>query len=344
LGAVIGEAITQLQRLRELLGQRVRQDNDTNDERPPALDRVRNRINHLIDDLHALQDATENDVVWVDTINSSPVITLSPVDVGPILSSLLFADTNAVLTSATIPMAFPEVIGLSELAHKTLELESPFDYEHHALLYMAADLPTPKDPRFFDASCDRITQLIRASCGRALVLFTSWRAMERTYNELFSRLSEPLLLQGALPKSMLLKRFSEEETTSLFATMSYWQGVDVPGPSCSLVIIDRLPFVRPDDPLFLAKRESVGTQAFYKVDVPHAATLLAQGVGRLIRTATDRGVVALLDPRIQTKGYGKALLSKLPPMKRSTTLSDAKALLSDIVHDATTRLKGPLSI
>lgn len=159
---------------------------------------------------------------------------------------------------------------------------------------------------------------MRAAGGRTLALFTSARGTRIAAETLRRRLPYRILAQGDMPKGRLLATFAEDEESCLFATLGFWQGVDVPGRSLSLVTIDRLPFPRPDDPLLEARRDRAGTAAFRVVDLPRAATLLAQGAGRLIRSATDSGVVAVLDPRLATAGYRRVLLAAMPPMRRTT--------------------------
>jgi ATP-dependent DNA helicase DinG len=181
---------------------------------------------------------------------------------------------------------------------------------------------------------DELDALVRAAGGRTLALFTSYRAMHRAVDALRPRLPHPVLAQGDLPKPRLVDRFASEPETCLFATMSYWQGIDVPGPSLSLVTIDRLPFPRPDDPLLQARRDRAGDQAFTTIDVPRAATLLAQGTGRLIRTATDRGAVAILDPRLATARYGPKIVAALPRMRRTRDRAEVERFLRQLRGDA----------
>jgi ATP-dependent DNA helicase DinG len=174
---------------------------------------------------------------------------------------------------------------------------------------------------------EELVALIEAAQGRTLALFTSWRAMRAAAEFVRERVSWPVVTQSDLPKPKLLAGFSAEEHSCLFATMGFWQGVDVPGPSLSLVTIDRLPFARPDDPLFQARRAHVGRRAFELVDLPRAATLLAQGAGRLIRSRTDRGVVAVLDPRLGRARYRWELVRALPPMRRTRSRAEVEAFL-----------------
>ena len=222
------------------------------------------------------------------------------------------------LTSATLPLTLPERLGLPDGGFTQLDVGSPFDYEHQALLYCAAHLPDPRSAAFDEAAHDELEALIGAAGGRTLALFTSHRALQAAVEELRPRLAVPVLAQDELPKPALVRRFTEDPETCLFATMGFWQGVDVPGATLSLVTIDRLPFPRPDDPLLQARRERARADAFRLVDLPRAATLLAQGAGRLVRTATDRGVVAVLDPRLATNArYRWEIVNSLPPMRRT---------------------------
>jgi ATP-dependent DNA helicase DinG len=174
---------------------------------------------------------------------------------------------------------------------------------------------------------------LAAAGGRTLALFTSRRATEAAAEALAPELPYTLLLQGELPKGRLLEEFARDETSCLFATLGFWQGVDIPGRALSLVTIDRLPFPRPDDPLLQARRDRAGGRAFSIVDLPRAATLLAQGAGRLIRNAEDRGVVAVLDPRLATASYRGVLLATLPPMRRSVDISEVESFLRRALED-----------
>lgn len=168
-----------------------------------------------------------------------------------------------------------------------------------------------------------------------MALFTSWRVMQGAVEALRPGLGFTLLAQNDLPKTKLLEAFNHEESACLFATMSFWQGVDVPGTTLSVVAIDRLPFPRPDDPLVQARRERAGERAFWLVDLPRAATFLAQGVGRLIRSSRDSGLVAVLDRRLATSSYGRALRAALPPMRFTTQRAEAMSFLGRIRNDAT---------
>jgi ATP-dependent DNA helicase DinG len=286
---------------------------------------------HLADDLGRLAGRSDDEVAWVDGTVDAPVLRLSPVAVGPILAAGLWPETTAVLTSATVPPRVEERLGLDGTDVQRLDVASPFDFRTHALLYVARHLPDRRRPASEAALVDEMAALIEAAGGRTLALFTSRRATESAAAALGPRLPFRILVQGSLPKRRLLETFAAEETSCLFATIGFWQGVDVPGRSLSLVTLDRLPFGRPDDPLLEARRERAGAAAFSVVDLPRAATLLAQGVGRLIRSAGDHGVVAVLDPRLATAGYRRVLLDALPPMRRTVTRDEVVDFLGRVL-------------
>ena len=173
--------------------------------------------------------------------------------------------------------------------------------------------------------------LIRAASGRTLALFTSWRAMQAAAEALSPKVPWRILRQDELPKPALVKAFTSDEPTCLFATMGFWQGVDVPGAALSLLVIDKLPFSRPDEPLMQARRDRAGAAAFRTVDLPRAASLLAQGAGRLIRSTADVGVVAVLDSRLATAGYRWELIQALPPMRRTKDRAEVERFLEALV-------------
>jgi ATP-dependent DNA helicase DinG len=283
---------------------------------------------HLAEDLQRLVGRTEGEVAWVDGTRRNARLRLSPIDVGPALSGLLWGEVTAILTSATIPPRLADRVGLRGFDAEELDVGSPFDYRSHALLYVARHLPDRRSAQAEDALHEELALLIGAAGGRTLALFTSRRATEAATEALAPELPYSLLLQGDLPKGRLLEEFAADESSCLFATMGFWQGVDIPGPALSLVTLDRLPFPRPDDPLLQARRDRAGANAFSLVDLPRAATLLAQGAGRLIRTADDRGVVAVLDPRLATASYRGVLLSTLPPMRRTVDRDEVETFLA----------------
>jgi ATP-dependent DNA helicase DinG len=292
--------------------------------------RARQAATALMDDLDILGRPTENQVVWVEGNERFPVLRLAPLDVAGLLRNTLWDKRPAVLTSATIPPTFGTQVGLSTEEATPVDVGSPFNYQDNALIYCAAHLPKPTAPAWADAAIDELAHLVEAARGRTLALFTSFKAMGHAIEVLGERLTYPIIAQGDLPKARLLERFTAEPETCLFATMSFWQGIDVPGSSLSLVTIDRLPFPRPDEPLLQARRERIGANAFINIDVPRAATMLAQGVGRLIRTSTDRGAVAVLDPRLATAKYGSKFVAALPKMRRTKDRAEIVSFLRSL--------------
>ena len=286
----------------------------------------------MIDDLDYVSDVPVSHVAWIEGSADSPVLKVAPIDVAEVLRGALWdAPATAVLTSATIPSGLGERLGLEAGQFDTLDAGSPFDYATNALLYCAAHLPDPRHATYEEQMHRELEALLVAAGGRTLALFTSYRAMNAAADALRPRVPWPILTQNDLPKPALVARFAEEEETSLFATMGFWQGIDVPGPSLSLVTIDRLPFPRPDEPLLQARRERARADAFRVVDLPRAATLMAQGAGRLIRRSTDTGVVAVLDPRLaNSASYRWEIVQALPPMRRTRDLADAEAVLRAI--------------
>ena len=304
-------------------------DDATDDVSARAI-RARQAATSLLDDLDAVAAPTDADVLFVAGPDHAPVLRLAPLDVTGLLRERLWSQRTAVLTSATLPPGIGPRLGLPQRADELLDVGSPFDYRSNGLIYCAAHLPRPTDPRWADAAIDEIGALVEAAGGRTLALFTSYKAMHRAAEVLRERLSHPIVVQGEQPKPALVARFASEPETCLFATTSFWQGIDVPGPSLSLVTIDRLPFPRPDDPLLQARRERVGPGAFLAIDVPRAATMLAQGIGRLIRSSADRGAIAVLDPRLATARYGPKIVATLPPMRRTRDRADIEAFLREL--------------
>jgi len=241
-----------------------------------------------------------------------------------------------IFTSATLALAgnfqhFANRLGLSDAA--TLCLDSPFDYEHQALLYLPQGLPDPGAASFTEGMLEAVRPLLEASAGGAFLLFTSHRALRAAARLL--RTADwpgewPLLVQNDAPREQLLRRFRESGRAVLLGTASFWEGVDVQGVALRLVVIDKLPFAPPDDPQVRARTQylqSQGLNAFRDYQLPEAALALKQGVGRLIRSEADRGVVMICDPRLLTRGYGKSLLASLPPMRPTREAAEAMALL-----------------
>jgi ATP-dependent DNA helicase DinG len=260
--------------------------------------------------------------------SSNVFLQATPIDVAPILKTCLFDKLEcAVLTSATLAVG-----GGFEYMRRRLGLDhasevvvpAHFDYENQALLYVPPDLPDPRTPQFAPKAADRIQQLLQVTRGRAFVLFTSYAQMNDVYQRLLGELEFPMLRQGDAPKTALLEEFRLTPNAVLFATASFWQGVDVQGEQLSCVIIDRLPFAVPSDPVVAARISSIdaeGGNAFFQYQVPAAVITLKQGFGRLIRSLNDRGLLALLDNRILKKAYGRLFLESLPNYRRTTELA-----------------------
>jgi len=259
-----------------------------------------------------------------------PRLEIAPLEVGGVLERGVWSKRTAVLCSATIPTSLGPRVGLPAGGFDEIDVGSPFDYEHHALLYCAVHLPDPRSPAFAAAVHDELAALITAAGGRTLALFTSWKAMDAAAEAVRKRVTAPILTQRDLPKTALVRAFSDDEHACLFATAGFFQGVDIPGRTLSLVVIDRIPFPRPDDPLLSARREQLGADAFKQIDLPRATMLLAQATGRLIRTANDRGVVAVMDPRLGKANYRWDIVTALPPMKRTRERAVAEAFLRQI--------------
>ena len=264
---------------------------------------------------------------------SNPRLEIAPLDVGSLLREGVWEQRTAVLTSATIPVSLVQRAGFPPTTVDEADVGSPFDYPHNALLYCAMSLPDPRHAAYREAVHDELVALISAAGGRTLALFTSWAAMDAAAAALADRVEVPLLTQRDLPKPALLRAFAADEPTTLLATAGFFQGVDVPGRTLVQVVIDRLPFPRPDDPLLSARRELLGPAAFSQIDVPRAAMMLAQAAGRLIRTATDRGVVAVLDRRLGTARYRWDIVNALPPMRRTRERADVEKFLTEITVD-----------
>ena len=304
--------------------------------------RAQQAAGHLVGDLAMVAALPDSHVAWVERGDTQrqPVLRVAAVDVGAILAGRLWGEVSAVLTSATIPPGIVTRLGLPPQRTDVLDVGSPFEHRVQGLLYVPKHLPDPRWPGADEAMAEELGWLIRAAGGRTLALFTSFRRMDLAASLLEGTLPGPLLRQGDLPKPALVAAFAADESASLFATMGFWQGIDVPGRTLSVVAIDRLPFPRPDEPLWKARRERAGSRAFGLVDVPRAATLLAQGAGRLLRTAADRGVVAVLDPRLARAGYRRDILRPMPPLKRSVSRDEVAAFLTAALTPPTPELTG----
>ncbi|MFB9681805.1 ATP-dependent DNA helicase [Streptosporangium vulgare] len=321
-----------------------------------SLDEVHDTAQRMLDAFGHAEEVDRAEVVWLEagTDRRPPLLRVAPLTVAGMLRDKLFGDRTVILTSATLALggAFDGLArqwglgggrGAAPVASETsetsggekkgkegrsgkggkggagwegIDVGSPFDHPRSGILYVAKHLPQPGRDGLPEAYLEEITELIEAAGGRTLGLFSSMRAAKAATEALRDRLSVPLLCQGDDSTMLLVKQFAEDEPTCLFGTLSLWQGVDVPGPSLRLVIIDRIPFPRPDDPLSSARQRHVaakGGNGFMSVAATHAALLLAQGAGRLLRSQHDKGVVAVLDPRLATARYAGFLRDSLPP-------------------------------
>ncbi len=312
-------------------------------------------VKEIFDVAERIAKIAEADVVWVthsDLMGRAAYV--APLNVAGLLRNQVFAETTTVLTSATLSLGgtfepAAAAVGLraadrielgaepsDEFAWRGLDVGSPFDYGRQGILYVAKRLPPPGRDGMNEATLAEIAQLMWAAEGRTLGLFASRRAAEQAAEYCRRELpKQTILCQGDAQLSELTRRFTAEPETVLFGTMSLWQGVDVPGETCQLVIIDKIPFPRPDDPLMQARKKAVddaGGNGFMSVAATHAALLLAQGAGRLIRRSEDRGVVAMLDPRLVTARYGSFLKASLPDFWMTTD--------GDIAVQALRRLRG----
>jgi ATP-dependent DNA helicase DinG len=303
--------------------------------KPEDLTRMARRSFELRQELAFLFESNEkNFVYWYERRNKGVFLTATPIDVSQILRQRLFEQFDTVvLTSATLTVGgrfdfIRQRLGIDHAKERALPPE--FDYSRQALLYLPRKMPDVRDAGFSSQAADEIVQLLEHSQGRAFCLFTSYSQMHELFERVRSRVSFPVLLQGTAPRSALLERFKNTEAAVLFATASFWQGVDVPGEQLSCVIVDRLPFAVPSDPIVAARVQALqedGRNAFAEFQVPQAVLSLKQGFGRLIRAKTDRGVLALLDTRIQRMPYGKIFLESLPPYRVTHERSDVARFL-----------------
>ena len=278
---------------------------------------------------------------WAESRGGHLFLHASPIDVKGLLQDKLYDRIGPVVfTSATLAVGgqlqyFAQRIGLSDDSGPLFPLEthvlaSPFDYQSNAALYLPRQMPDPQDPAFAEAVAGELRALLPITSGRAFVLFTSLRNMRAVHGLLADELPWQVLLQGDAPKAQLLKRFRERPSV-LFASQSFWEGVDVPGEALSLVVIDKLPFASPAEPIVAARIDRLraeGQDPFYRYQLPQAALALKQGFGRLIRSATDRGIVAVLDGRMTRKGYGRLFLDTLPRCRALRTSGEVAAFWS----------------
>ncbi|MFH8407322.1 ATP-dependent DNA helicase [Streptomyces sp. NPDC018019] len=323
----------------------------TRDKSVQDEDAVRKQALASVENVHAVAErianGSEYDVVWYerhDRFGAS--LRVAPLSVSGLLREKLFADRSVVLTSATLKLGgdfngvgaslglAPEGTEGEDVPRwKGLDVGSPFDYSKQGILYVAKHLAQPGREGSRTDMLDELAELIEAAGGRTLGLFSSMRAAQAAAENLRGRLDMPILLQGEETLGELIRTFAADARTCLFGTLSLWQGVDVPGPNCQLVVMDRVPFPRPDDPLMSARQKAVeeaGGNGFMAVAATHAALLMAQGAGRLVRATGDRGVVAVLDPRVERARYGSFLRKSMPEFWYTTDRNQVRRSLAAI--------------
>lgn len=299
-------------------------------EKPAEIENLVRRIRQLRFDLQFIVTGDDKKFVyWTERRSRGLFLRASPIDVSGLLEDKLFgAVETVVLTSATLSSAgnfgfIRERLGLDTA--EDLIAESTFDYQRQALLYLPAKMPDPRSHEWGEAAAAEVVKIVNATDGRAFVLSTSLAGMQSLYDLVMPQLDYPCFLQGSAAKGRLLERFRETPNAVLFATSSFWQGVDVRGEQLSCVIIDKLPFAVPTDPIVAARQrciEDEGGSSFFEYSVPQAIISLKQGLGRLIRSTSDRGVLAVLDPRLRTKGYGRTFLLSLPPCRVTSHVAE----------------------
>jgi ATP-dependent DNA helicase DinG len=353
LPAPLREALTLLNAACSQLVNRIG-DVKADDPDPVRKQQAKVGLAELAETAQRLLASADFDVAWIERDDRRRAVVVAPLSVADTLATHLYEERTVVATSATLALGgrfdtVARALGLPEQpstmdknaspSWKPLDVGSPFRYDKQGILYVAAHLPRPSASGLSDAAAEELVALVQALGGRTLGLFSSRRAAERAAEVLRAKTDLQVLLQGEEALPLLVRRFREDRASCLMGVMSLWQGVDVPGDACQLVVIDRLPFPRPDEPLAAARAaavDSAGGSGFAAVSVPIAAVRLAQGVGRLIRSGTDRGVVAVLDSRLETaRGYGGYLRKSLPPFWYTTKPA--------VAHGALRRLAAPNS-
>jgi ATP-dependent DNA helicase DinG len=278
-----------------------------------------------------------NEVRWFEKRGRGFAMHITPLEVSAVFNAFRESvDAAWLFTSATLAVGenfdhFTVQMGLADAA--TLRLESPFDYPRNARLWLPTGLPEPRDPDFLQGLLEEVLPLLRASQGRAFLLFTSHRALREVREMLSERIPFPLFVQGEQPRSLLLEQFRQSGSGVLLGTASFWEGVDVIGEALSMVVIDKLPFAAPDDPVIEAKSDLLrraGGNPFMQLFLPQAVIALKQGAGRLIRDVEDRGVLVLCDPRIRTRSYGQTFLASLPPMRPASDRQEVVDFLESL--------------
>src|ERR1700730_7991601 len=274
-------------------------------------------------------------VYWLERRNRGIFLRASPIDVAGLLQDKLFDEVpTVVLTSATLSSGGNFAFIRDRLGLDTADdliAESTFDFQSQAVLYLPTKMPDPRSPAWSEAAAAEVVKILEATEGRAFVLSTSLAGMQSLFDRVWPKIDYPCLVQGSAAKGQLLKRFRETPNAVLFATSSFWQGVDVRGEQLSCVIIDKLPFAVPTDPIVAARQryiEDTGRSSFHEYSIPQAVIALKQGLGRLIRSTTDRGVLAVLDPRLRTKGYGRLFMQSLPQCRVTSEIGDLRSVFA----------------
>lgn len=308
-------------------------------EKPPEVENLVRRIRQTKFDLQFIvTGADKKFVYWTERRGRGFFLRASPIDVSGLLEDKLFEKVDTVvLTSATLSSAgnfsfIRERLGLNSA--RDLIAESTFDYQSQALLYLPKRMPDPRSRDWAAAAAEEVVRIVNATDGRAFVLSTSLSGMQSLYDLAMPELDFPCFLQGSAAKGRLLEKFRQTPNAVLFATSSFWQGVDVRGEQLSCVIVDKLPFAVPTDPIVAARQryiEDEGGSSFFEYSVPQAIISLKQGLGRLIRSTTDRGVLAVLDPRLTTKTYGRLFLKSLPQCRVTSDISELKGMFQEEV-------------
>ncbi|HLA09388.1 MAG TPA: ATP-dependent DNA helicase [Pyrinomonadaceae bacterium] len=311
-------------------------------DKPADIENIVRRVRQARFDLQFIvTGAEQNFVYWLERRGRGVFLRASPIDVSGILEDKLFSEIETVvLTSATLSSAgnftfIRERLGLDKA--KDLIAASTYDFQRQAVLYLPAKMPDPRSNEWAHAAAGEVVKILNATEGRAFVLSTSFNGMKSLYDLVMPEVDFYCMLQGSASKTQLLDQFRETPNSVLFATASFWQGVDVRGEQLSCVIIDKLPFAVPTDPLVSARQryiDSQGGSSFYGYSVPQAIISLKQGLGRLIRSTTDRGVLAILDPRLRTKAYGRTFLQSLPQCRVTSQISDLESIFHDEAQTA----------
>ncbi len=305
---------------------------DAMPEQPPEVENIVRRIRQIRFDLQFIVAGDDRHFVyWLERRGRGIFLRASPIDVSGLLQDKLFEKVETVvLTSATLASGgnfsfIRERLGLAEA--DDLIAPSSYDYKNQAVLYLPKRMPDPRSPQWTEAAASEVIKILNATSGRAFVLSTSFAGMNALYEMVSRKIDFPCFIQGSASKAGLLEKFRSTPNAVLFATASFWQGVDVRGRQLSCVIVDKLPFAVPTDPVVAARQRYIEEQegsSFYEYSVPQAIISLKQGLGRLIRSTTDKGVLAVLDPRLRTKAYGRLFLESLPPCRITAEIEEVK--------------------